>query len=124
MPFYRLLALSLVLASSAAAQVTVSGVVQDSTEAPLPGATVVLLTPADSVLVSFAASRSDGAFQLRNVREGEYLLRVTFVGYETASVPVTVQTEDLDVGTVRLATADGDLGRLLVETDRVPVILR
>ena len=45
----------------------VTGVVTDSTDVGLAGATVVVLQEADSVLVSFSVTRDDGAFRLRRV---------------------------------------------------------
>ncbi|MEM1056112.1 MAG: outer membrane beta-barrel protein [Bacteroidota bacterium] len=119
-----LLFVLLIVGGSAAAQVRVTGVVQDSTGGPLPGATVVLLQPADSVLVSFAATRADGVFELRSVRAGDYLLRATFVGFETSTEAVTVGREDLDLGTVTLAEATDELGELVVRSDRVPIVIR
>ena len=116
--------LALLLATPAAAQVSVTGTVADSTGAGLPGATVVLLQPADSVLVSFAASRGDGTFELRRVRPGDYLLQVSFVGYQTATDSITVAREALDVGTVTLRESTDELGELRVDADRVPIVLR
>ena len=117
--------LILALASPAAlAQVDVTGVVQDSSGTTLPGATVVLLQPADSVLVSFAATRSDGAFQIRRVRSGEYLLKVTFVGFQTLTRPLEVGSGPVGVGVLTLTEASGDLGQLVVEADRVPIVIK
>ena len=45
-------------------KVKVSGVVVDSLNAPLSGATVVLLQQSDSVLVSFAISNGKGQFDI------------------------------------------------------------
>lgn len=122
----RLLALLVALLASgpAWAQVSVTGTVTDSSGTGLPGATVVLLNPADSVLVSFASSRSDGAFDVRRVREADYILKVSFVGYATHTQDIRVARDDLDVGTITLQQADGDLGRLVVDAERVPIVLR
>lgn len=122
--YLRPLVLSLVFAAGAAAQVQVSGVVQDTSGTPLPGATVVLLNPADSVLVSFAATRADGVFQLRRVRSGDYLLRATFVGYQTTTQEVTVAQDDLDVGAITMEGSSDELGELIVRSDRVPIVLK
>ncbi|MEL6614595.1 MAG: TonB-dependent receptor, partial [Bacteroidota bacterium] len=122
----RLLALLVALLASgpAWAQVSVTGTVTDSSGTGLPGATVVLLNPADSVLVSFASSRSDGAFEVRRVREADYILKVSFVGYATHTQDIRVARDDLDVGRITMQEADGDLGRLVVDAERVPIVLR
>lgn len=121
------LTVALGLAAPAAAQSgrhDVTGVVADSTDVGLPGATVMLLQEADSVLVSFAAATDDGAFRLRRVPAGSYLLKVTFVGYAPYTAGVTVADADVDVGRVRLAADDATLGRLVVDAERVPLVLR
>ncbi len=106
------------------AQVSVTGTVTDSTGLPLPGATVVLMQPADSVLVSFAASRADGAFEVRRVREASYILKVSFVGYRSFTRDIDVGADALDVGVVVLQEAVDELGKLLVDGERVPIVLR
>ncbi|OZC03372.1 TonB-dependent receptor [Rubricoccus marinus] len=121
----RSLCLVLLLAPCAVwAQVSVTGTVSDSTGLPLPGATVVLMQPADSVLVSFASSRADGAFEVRRVREGAYILKVSFVGYQSATQDIEVGGDALDVGSLVLQEAVDELGKLVVDGERVPIVLR
>jgi len=52
----------------------VSGSVTDSLGVGLRGATVVVLTQADSVLTKFATTAADGAFVIKRVPEGKYIL--------------------------------------------------
>ena len=105
-------------------RVDVTGTVTDSTGAGLQGATVVLLQPADSTIASFAMTAADGAFRVRRVPAGPYLLRASFVGYASATREVTVGAEPLDVGRIALAEATGAVGRLVVEAERVPMVVR
>lgn len=62
--------------------VTVSGRIITGNEAGAVGATVALLSAADSSLVKAAASDDGGNFELAYIRPGSYLLRVTNVGYD------------------------------------------
>ena len=117
-----LVALGLSFAGSAAAQV-VTGTVTDSTEAGLPGATVVLVQAADSLIVGFGASKPDGTFRVR-VGPGAYRLQVTYVGYQTATRNVEVAGEDVDVGRIALAEDTAGLDSLVVTADRVPLLVR
>lgn len=65
-----------------AQKIAVSGVVNDSeTKEPLPGATVVLLQPKDSSQVVGIATNLEGEFTLPNVKAGNYILRVSYIGY-------------------------------------------
>lgn len=67
-----------------AQKVAVSGVVKDGTlNDVLPGASVVLLQPKDSVQAAGALANAEGEFTLPAVKAGQYILRVSFVGYTT-----------------------------------------
>ena len=121
-------AVALLLADPMAAQSTpadnaVSGSVADSTGAPLPGAHVLLVGAGDA-LAGFGTTRPDGTFQISDVAAGAYRLQATFIGYETREIPLDVAGEPVDVGTVRLAEAVGELGQLVVSGDRPPVVMR
>ena len=67
--------------SAAMAQNTITGTVVDTSGTSLPSATVLVLNPADESLVSFGLTDGIGAFKVQRVPKGEYLLRVTYIGY-------------------------------------------
>lgn len=121
-----LAAVLILWAAPAAAQTrtVVTGTVADTTGASLPGATVVLLERRDSTLVAFAAAGPEGAFRIRAVPPGAYLLRATFVGFLPADRPVEVGSEALDVGRIVLVPDDGTLGELVVRAQQPPVVVR
>ena len=104
----------------------VTGAVSDSTGIGLPGATVVLLQEQDSVLSSFGISEVDGRFELKRVAAGEYLLQVSYVGYETHWQPISV-TENagkVDVGRIVLTPASADLSEVEVTAEHIPLRMR
>ncbi len=55
---------------------------------PLPGASIVLENTFYGV-----SAHSDGSFEFRNLKEGEYVLKASFVGYETKEVQVEIPAE-------------------------------
>src|SRR5687767_7324631 len=59
------------------------GVLYDDTDHPVPGATLMVLAPADSTLIQFATSDVDGSFIIKGVPKGDYLLNISFLGLET-----------------------------------------
>lgn len=72
----------LALAASAQQAVEVQGtVVEEGNEEPLIQATVRLLNLKDSTLVKGASTDANGSFAIKNVRPGNYLLNVTYVGF-------------------------------------------
>ena len=80
------LAASFLLMLSLALQVygqsySLSGRLYDDQINPLASGTVVLLNPTDSTLEFFGVSNREGTFQIRNIKEGNYLLQASFMGY-------------------------------------------
>ena len=127
--FARLPATLIVLAvlfpaRAEAQRADVTGVVVDSVDVGLPGATVVLLQPADSVAVASTSSGPDGAFRARGVPTGRYLLRISFVGYSAHTSLIEVGAEPVDVGRIRLVEAPNELGQLVVGAERVEMVVR
>lgn len=115
------------LAASSLAQSSrfeVRGIVTDTTDAPLAGATVVVLQTSDSALVSFGTTAPDGAFRIGRVPSDAYLLQVTFVGFATKTQPIVVDNAPVDVGHIRLEEALTELGELLVTEERIPMVIK
>ena len=72
---------------------TFKGIVIDETDLPLPGVTVMVLNAADSVLVQFAATDPQGAFIVRDIPKGEYLLNLAFLGMRSIYKPIVAGNE-------------------------------
>ena len=61
---------------------TVRGKLTDAAnQAPIGYASVMLLNSADSTIVTGDMSDKDGTFSIQNIPSGNYLVKVTFVGY-------------------------------------------
>ena len=102
----------------------VTGVIVDSSGIGLPHATIVALTRADSVLTKFATAGNNGAFTLRRMTVGDYILQVTFVGFQSLRKDFSILDADVDVGVVRLALATGEMGELVVSADHIPFVVK
>lgn len=73
------------LAFQVQAQVSsMNGMITNEKGEPLPSATIVLLNPADSTMISFGISNAEGAWEIKAIRPGNYLMQFAFLGYETA----------------------------------------
>ena len=101
-----------------------AGVVVDSTGAGLAGATVVALTREDSVLTRFSTTDRDGAFTLRRVPEGAYILQITFVGFRTHRQDMDLSSGDYDAGTIALERSTVELDELVVGAEHVPIVVK
>lgn len=101
---------------------TVSGSVRDGTsEEPLASATVALHLASDSVIVTGTMTDSDGAFEIDNVRAGNYFLRVSFVGYHpevVSEVTISQSNPQVDIGVVNLRVDTAELEEVEISAER------
>ena len=103
--FSFLLILCLCPLLAMAQKVTVSGVVMDgSLNEPMPGAAVVLLQPKDSAQAAGVSSDLEGKFKLPSVKAGNYILRITFVGYQSYFRNITLPkgNKSINLGEITL----------------------
>ena len=88
---------TLLLINIAGAQTTggkISGLVLDEAKKPLDGATVILLAAKDSSVLTNQLVNPDGSFAFQNLKDGTYLLKVTYIGYKDyRSGPVVVDQQ-------------------------------
>ena len=105
-------------------QFDVAGVITDSTGARLDGAMVVALVRQDSVLTQFALTGGNGAFRLRRLSPGEYILQVSLVGYQTVRQDFSGSNADVDAGTVSLDVLALEVDPLVVSVEQIPFVTR
>jgi outer membrane receptor protein involved in Fe transport len=99
------------------AQHTLSGTVKDRTDSiAVTYATVALMT-ADSSIVTGVTTDTAGVFRLSGVRDGDWLVRISFVGYETAYRWVSVPSQS-DLGEIRLVESANRLSEVVVTATR------
>ena len=102
---------------------TVTGtVVEQSTGDPVPSATVALLAVPDSSLVTGAITNDDGSFRLEGIQNGSYVVRISFVGYESRVVSdVVISSSDptAALGDVALAESTTELEGVDVSAERL-----
>lgn len=96
---------------------TIKGCLKDSvSNQVLKDASVVLLHPTDSTLVQFTLSKDDASFALTSVAFGNYLLQISFQGFETVYKPVVLTQAHplLNFDTIYLRLQVHDLGNVTV----------
>ena len=79
--FFTVMVMLLASASAFAQNMTVSGVVTDSADAPVPGATVMV-----EGTQTGTSTDADGAFKITAPANGKLI--VSIIGYATQTVPV------------------------------------
>lgn len=98
------------------AQIQLTGVVRNSkTDSPIEFASAVLLKQ-DSTVVRGTTTDSVGRFKLNVPAVGEYLLKVSYIGYQPTVKNVTFATDStlLDMGVVSMTSTDNALKTAVV----------
>ncbi|MBS1566364.1 MAG: TonB-dependent receptor, partial [Bacteroidetes bacterium] len=85
-----------VCTSAIAQQATVKGTVRDTSEQKImPNAVVAVLKKSDSTLSAFTRSDKDGAFVIKNIPPGDYLLMVTYPRFADYVEPFSLRRDSL-----------------------------
>ena len=128
---YKLLILALallqtgaVMAQAVKSPAKVSGTILDDKSKPLPYGTVALLKAKDSTVVKGAISNDAGLYTFDRLNQGNYIVRVTTVGFSKAySKPFAVAQADVHVPAIQLSTGSKTLSTVNVNATR-PLIER
>jgi hypothetical protein len=82
-------------------------IVEKATREPVEQATVRLLSVKDSTLITGVVSGRNGAFSLKNVNTGNYLLQISFVGFESIYqlLQVSGRVNPINIGRVEMSDA-------------------
>ena len=102
--------ISLLMVSTAFGQskFNLSGIVMEKgSNDPIMSATVQVCNVKDTSLVTGAATDVKGAFKINGVKKGQYLLKISFIGYHNHVVSLNLNNEkkkDVDLGYFTLTT--------------------
>jgi hypothetical protein len=105
---------------------SIKGQLLDSLSSALPSATVLLLQQKDSTLIKFGVSDVQGNFVLKGVNKGEYIFRVSYLGFATRTQRVSASGEqfEIDLGKVKLVSSVSQLGEVVVQAEKAPVTVK
>ncbi|MDN3203260.1 outer membrane beta-barrel protein [Algoriphagus sediminis] len=112
--FFTSLALFFISLGLFAQTYTVKGTVRDAARnETIPNATILLLNYGDSVQRDGMISDLDGFFELKDVKGGDYILQVQYLGYKSLFRNIEVQG-DLNLGNLNIAEEATDLNEVMV----------
>lgn len=107
-----LLFLSLFFCSLTFAQNSISGVVTDSNNQPIPGANIKIVGDTSGAITDF-----DGSFTLRSAKKLPFTIEVTSVGYESQKIAVSANSQNI---VVKLLDEETKLNEIVVSASRTP----
>ena len=117
MLFFVFILIGSAYASSAQEEVTVSGRILDKeTLTPLPFVTIIVNYKSDGKTVTGALSNEAGRFTMTGIAHGIYVVKCSFLGYQSVNVPLVVGEKNniYDLGKIELATATELLDEVMV----------
>jgi len=121
----RLLLISfiVIISFSINAQFELSGKVISETDAPLVGATVVLLNQKDSTMQAFCLSNENGDFILEDVKADAYILQVSYVSYANYSTPLSLEwdSDNIELKAIRLIESTEVLKEVIITAEHIPM---
>ena len=119
----RLLFLLLLATTTSVVQAQqISGAAKDASGVPLSGATISLLKASDSSVVKLAVSKENGAFTFTGIREGNYRVSASFVGYKpSVSTAFSLSSADVTVPEFKLNKLASGLNNVTVVA-RKPIV--
>ncbi len=128
---YYLLTLFLLIGFTAAAQKTegvVRGKLIDTTATArkaVADATVSLINPKDSALVSFTLTDKNGTFEIKNVEDGQYTLLISHQAFVEIKRTISVGADKrtIDLGEIHPSNNFKTLGEVVV-TSEAPIVVK
>jgi len=94
--------------------------------APLALASVIVMTPQDSTLVTFAQANDKGIFTVAKLKPGSYLVKISYVGFLPSILPVDLNAAETarDLGQVVLKEISRELFEVVIKTAKAPMTIR
>lgn len=100
----------------------ISGVVIDSaTKAPVPFATIALTNPNNDKPIDGTLCDENGKFSLGNVEEGNYKIVISFIGFNTKTIPnvrIDDKKDEINLGTIFLSPTVQLLKEVTIEAQK------
>lgn len=109
--------------TSGISQHRLSGNLFDKDGNPLLYATAVLLDPNDSTMSYYGISNLDGKFEIKNIREGEYIFQVSYIGYQSYLKHIDVPMENSHINIV-MEPERYNLSEVEVSALRAPFVIK
>lgn len=99
----------------------ITGKVTDSAGEPMGEATVRLLSAKDSTYVKGLASNMAGKFTLTDIKNGKYILEVSYIGYKKSYVDVNLRGKNVTLSPIVMNESSILLADAIVTAIKTPI---
>jgi Outer membrane protein beta-barrel family/Carboxypeptidase regulatory-like domain len=88
---------------------------------PLADATITLVNKSDSVAVAYSVADKEGAFELKNIDSGSFILSISNIGFSefTKNLTITPTVFIIDLGTINLVTDTSTVMNVIVKAPSI-----
>src|SRR5690606_27873284 len=99
--------------------------VDENENTSLESATIFAEKPADSSLITYTISGKNGEFELKGRTSVKELnVNISYTGYASLQKKVTLNSEPIDLGTIKMAFQAESLGDVVVTATRAPITIK
>lgn len=106
-------------------KVTIKGIIKDAENNEAGFATVMLLNPKDSTLQNFTQSNETGAFSFSNIKNSDYLLKVSHISFLPLQVLIPASAQPVnDLGQVTIKPIAKELFEVVIREAKAPLTIR
>ncbi len=97
----------------------INGITKDETGTPLGGATVSLVRTTDTSIIKLAVTSKDGSYSFNGIKEGNYKITASFIGYKPVSSPgFNLNGSSITIAELKLPKISGELSNVTVKSSR------
>ncbi len=105
--------------------ITIKGqIIEQQTKTPMEYANVALYSAQDNSIAAGVMSSSNGNFELKNLKPGNYYIVANFIGFEKKTLPNIVlnsEKNNIDLGRIELNAVSEEIGEVTVVADKARV---
>ncbi|MDR2009494.1 MAG: TonB-dependent receptor [Bacteroidales bacterium] len=106
-------------------QITIKGIIQDTTNAPVPAATVMLLNNTDSALINYTTSNSEGEFSFKNIKNTNYILKISHITFMPWQKHIRQSDEkEIDLGIISMYPIAEFLMEVVIRDAQAPIFIK
>ncbi|MCD9574049.1 outer membrane beta-barrel family protein [Flavobacterium soyae] len=110
-----------IISTSCIAQYNVSGSIKDNKENAVSLAKIEIIAVNDTVKIRPVQSGIDGAFSIKNIKNGNYILIVSAFSFQEYKTDIVIENKDLNISPIVLVT-DNVLKEVVISTKKQQMV--